>query len=410
MRHAPLASGIRFYLSVVVACGVLLAGIELVLRWVFPDRVASTADYETIEADETLGYRLKSSITASFRRTRANGGDRITWHTNSRGYRGDELGADGTPRVIVYGDSNVQAVFSRDENTFPERLERRVAETLGRPIEMINAGVIGYGPDQHLLRMAAELPSLQPSLVILTVFADNDLGDPLRHRLLELRDGRLERRSDHFIYRPPTSLEHARLVARSLLITRATVRMLSAVRPEQEDVQANGAEARVRVLEELTAREFEHYITPGSAFVRGDHYDIDVAVDPERESSRTKLALFRAIIAEARRATERANVPLLVVVQPSRVDLTTADSFNHEVLSKAYASYDRTRLTSLIADVCREEMVDVIDLYDVFSRNEPATLYFADDDSHWNDAGQALAAELVTPRVAQHLRDVPRRP
>ena len=36
-------------------------------------------------------------------------------------------------RIVVYGDSNVQAVFSTDANTFPERLESLVSLELGRP-------------------------------------------------------------------------------------------------------------------------------------------------------------------------------------------------------------------------------------------------------------------------------------
>ena len=98
-------------------------------------------------------------------------------------FRGDELAATNMTRIVVYGDSNVQAVFSTDANTFPEQLESLVSLELGRPVEVVNAGVIGYGPDHYLLRMTADLPLLQPDLVVITIFADNDLGDLLRHRL-----------------------------------------------------------------------------------------------------------------------------------------------------------------------------------------------------------------------------------
>ena len=131
------------------------------------------------------------------------------------------------PRIVVYGDSNVQAIFSTDANTFPEQLESIVSLDLGRPVEVVNAGVIGYGPDHYLLRMTAELPVLQPELVVMTIFADNDLGDPLRHRLLEVRDGRLIRRRDHFVYPGSSLVERAQRFARELLITRAAMQALS---------------------------------------------------------------------------------------------------------------------------------------------------------------------------------------
>ena len=405
------ARHLKFYVLLVVACAAFLAACELGLRWMLPDDVPSTADYEMLEADDVLGYRLGPSIDAVFERTPANGGDRIRWRTNARGFRGDELAATMT-RIVVYGDSNVQAVFSTDANTFPERLESLVSLELGRPVEVVNAGVIGYGPDHYLLRMTADLPLLQPDLVVMTIFADNDLGDLLRHRLFEVRDGRLMERSDHVTYPRSSLVERARRLALRLLITRAALKALSAIgllsdagvgASEQPDTIA----ARIRQLDHLAALTFARYTMPGSEFLRGDYYDIDVAVAPESDAARAKLSLLAAILSEAKATADRAGVPLLVVIEPSRVDLTTLDPVNYETLAQAYASYDRRRLTRSIEELCRSASIDVINLYDTFSQNAPETLYFGDRDSHWNDAGQRLAAETVAPRVVARLLRAP---
>jgi len=85
-----LARRLKFYVLLVVACAAFLAACELGLRWMLPDDVPSTADYEMLEADDVLGYRLGPSIDAVFERTPANGGDRIRWRTNARGFRCDE--------------------------------------------------------------------------------------------------------------------------------------------------------------------------------------------------------------------------------------------------------------------------------------------------------------------------------
>ena len=45
-----------------------------------------------------------------------------------------------SPRVVVYGDSFVQAEFSRLEDTFAERLKARLVGRFGREIEVVNAG------------------------------------------------------------------------------------------------------------------------------------------------------------------------------------------------------------------------------------------------------------------------------
>jgi len=58
------------------------------------------------------------------------------------GYRGDELLTDSTPRVVALGDSNIQAVFSNLEDTFPKQLEKNLIAELGDKVEVVNAGVV----------------------------------------------------------------------------------------------------------------------------------------------------------------------------------------------------------------------------------------------------------------------------
>jgi hypothetical protein len=93
---------------------------------------------------------------------------------------------------MVYGDSNVQARFSSLEDTFSHRLEIGLESRLGTKVDVINAGVIGFGPDQSLLRFIKDADVYRPNVVIFHVFADNDFGDLLRNRLFELApDGTL---------------------------------------------------------------------------------------------------------------------------------------------------------------------------------------------------------------------------
>ena len=95
-------------------------------------------------------------------------------------------------RVAVYGDSFVEARFTPIERTFAARLQQVLAEG-GRTVEVVNAGVTGYGPDQSALRMERELPGLAPRLVVLVLYAGNDGGDVVRNRLFRLNaEGRLE--------------------------------------------------------------------------------------------------------------------------------------------------------------------------------------------------------------------------
>ena len=136
--------------------------------------------------------KLKANLEKSFVHEKQNSGRKIVWRTNSMGFRGPEIRDNPGLRVVVYGDSNIQARFSDLEDTFPARLEAELAEGLKQDVEVINAGVSGFGPDQSFLKFREEAEMLKPDLVIIHFFADNDYGDAIRNRLFDLnRDGKL---------------------------------------------------------------------------------------------------------------------------------------------------------------------------------------------------------------------------
>src|SRR5262245_12018295 len=122
-----------------------------------------------------------------------NGGS-VLVSVDSSGFRGPELAppGNGRLRVVVYGDSFVAAEFSRVERSFVGRLGARLAEAVGQAVEAVNAGVVGYGPDQEALRIEDEIGPLAPDLIVVGLFAGNDFGDLVRNKLFRLDDqGRL---------------------------------------------------------------------------------------------------------------------------------------------------------------------------------------------------------------------------
>jgi hypothetical protein len=258
--------------------------------------------------------------------------------------------------------------------------------------------------------LVAEQPRLKADLVIFSVFADNDLGDLLRHRHFELQDGVLTRRDDFFIYPEPGWLERIRSSVSTLLIVRAARRLAREVgdvvglvrMAEPIEAPATGPEdtvAYVRELSRLASDALLAYRERSPHYVRIDSYDIDVATVPESDSSKTKVTLLRAILKEAKRHAMEMDVELLVVVQPSRVDVATTAPLDHRFLSR-YPNYRRDALTGLVEGLCRELRIEVLNLFPIFVANEPNELYFRDTDNHWNDRGQAVAAAAAAQRVS----------
>jgi lysophospholipase L1-like esterase len=100
---------------------------------------------------------------------------------NAAGLRGPELAPlpAGGRRVLFLGDSMVAGFEVPYEETFTARLEPLLAERLGAPVQVLNAGVRGYGTDQSYLYYRERGRGFRPDGVVL-FHSGNDLEDNLK--------------------------------------------------------------------------------------------------------------------------------------------------------------------------------------------------------------------------------------
>jgi hypothetical protein len=99
---------------------------------------------------------------------------------NSHGLREREIDYEKPPgvrRVLVLGDSFVEATEVSVEEAFPRRLETRLQEDSQQQTQVINAGAVGYGTAQEYLLLKHDGLRYQPDLVILLFFSGNDISD-----------------------------------------------------------------------------------------------------------------------------------------------------------------------------------------------------------------------------------------
>ncbi len=96
--------------------------------------------------------------------------------TNSWGLRGGEPDLDAPVRGIVLGDSFMQGLFVDDQHTPPECLRRDLEARLKSRVSVLNAGVLGYSPEQYYYSLVAFADRFRPQFVVVSVFA-NDFGD-----------------------------------------------------------------------------------------------------------------------------------------------------------------------------------------------------------------------------------------
>lgn len=330
------------------------------------------------------------------------GGGTVVMEIDSSGFRGPEVREPKRgPRVVVYGDSLVMADSVDLDDTFVERLASRLREDVA-DVEVVNAGVTGYGPDQVCLKLEREVDRLAPDLVVLVLCAHNDFGDLVRNKIF-----RVDERGDLVLnrYLLDASLvadfaARERESARPALV-RAVQRCLD-VRRDRARKAAAGARTPPYVDWYLAAGTGEHsdLVLDGDLRVRTlfeDYYDADLAIHPEWESSAYKRRLMEPVLGRIRDACRRRRIPLVALVVPSAVDVV--EGFEIRVDPALHPTWSRTRLTGALAEILARLETPFLDLHGPFEAAGPERLFLGHGDFHWNAAGQDLAADLTAGLV-----------
>jgi lysophospholipase L1-like esterase len=377
--------------NALLALGGVVAGLglaEVTLRMLAPRRA------QIYVPDLAALYRLRPGTSEVLQAPPRQGGGTVTLRVSRDGFRGPELAQRPARRVVVYGDSFVEARFTPEPATLAGRLAAELAAS-GAPAEVVNAGVTGYGPDQVALRMERELAMLRPGLVVVALFAGNDGGDLVRNQLFRLGgQGRLQPQA------PELDLSQRPLVeapagANALALVRAVRRVQRRWRGTSP---ALPAEPRTLAWA-LRECESEHAALARPPRVTNlfiDHYDADLALKPLGEPARHKRALLRAVLARLRDEAARAAAPVLLLVIPDWRDLCAECA--HRAEAAAHPEYRPSALTDALEEIARAERIPVLNLFPAF-RERGDALYHA-GDGHWNEQGQAEAARLLAARVA----------
>lgn len=105
---------------------------------------------------------------------------------NALGLRGPDL-PDSFPaggvRVLALGDSMVAAFEVPWPSTFTAVLQDQLERSLGRPVQVINAGVRGYGTDQSLLYYRQRGRELRPDLVVFFYSGNDPMDNTTLHEM-----------------------------------------------------------------------------------------------------------------------------------------------------------------------------------------------------------------------------------
>ena len=340
------------------------------------------------------------------------------WRThvriNAEGRRDREIPYARTTaeRILVLGDSFADGLQVDLDAIVSKRLERALngPDPPGTHVEVVNAGVWGWGTDNALLYFVHEGWRYRPDVVLLMFDTGNDVLE--NHRPLvtssvtypdkpyyRLVDGRLVR--EHYPLPPAPRLQSS------------AVRLYRALAPHSAFVRRLGNVSFVwRYLQGPAVPE------PGLAATKpGEVYLRDYPA-----SWREAWRITRGLVLRLQQVVEARGARFAVVVLNGREEVSphrmqVMRAFNPEL---AAADLDPDKPNRLIGRFLARRGIPTIPLLDAFRARFAAdgTPGFFERDIHWTAAGHALAAERIerglyelglVPRSAGFGRHPPRR-
>jgi lysophospholipase L1-like esterase len=304
---------------------------------------------------------------------------------NSLGLRGPEIAPvpPGSVRVMVLGDSIVAGFEVPWEETFTARMESLLAQE-GLPVQVVNAGVRGYGTDQSYLYYRDRGSRLQPDLVLFLPSV-NDLADNVTlHRMrrvfgkgaLSLRaDGQLERVGYPIPAYPVCSEWQLDASFQPHRVDTGFERAMCGVQTRLADRSALFTFASLRIRQNPAMLQFLYRLgSPGAGAERlapapPDTASADAEVAPRRALN---MRILRALAEEVRRQGAELLVPI-------------RSPFAGELEPAPLAA----------------EGVITFDIAEDYTRPE----FHFEHDSHLNARGHELFARELSKVVAERLRN-----
>ena len=299
--------------------------------------------------------------------------------------------APGVFRIVVLGDSFMEAYQVRLEESLPYRLQEELAS---RKVESVNLGVGGYGTAQEVLYLQEEGLRYHPDLVVLAFFTGNDIqndSEPLEAQLFGEGDVKAYARP----YAHATSLDaplqwtppdYARMLraARAKQRLRASLfyRVFHFIQPL---VLAN-------IVDQAWGRTAAFFGAPpappaanfGWPFLEG--YQSDIWDQAWLDTRRLML--------EGQRLSRQAGAAFVIAVVPAKVQV---DPHYRELAREQYpgVKFDETRVNRALRSFCQDHGIPLFDPTATFAEHiaRGEALYHHLEDHHWNAAGHALAMQ-----------------
>lgn len=289
---------------------------------------------------------------------------------NSKGFKDVEFTKQkqqGTLRVLGLGDSFAYGIVPYQYN-YLTLLEDGLNSS-GKKVELINMAIGGTGPRDYLSILVKEGLELSPDMVIVSFFIGNDFTDPSVERI---------KRS---------------LYSYSYLATFTKYLVDVTTKYNEQPVQ----EAPV---------DFERYYDDKPTFV--DDYFLKLEIG-RSEIFKKQSELFQNQFAEAvgylkqiKDMCDAHKIGLAIVLIPDEVQVNTTLRYRVmqiKTFSVSEDDFDYTLPNRMLTAKLKDLGIEFVELLDEFTVAAANTPLYKPLDTHWNIAGNKLAAEIIQKRL-----------
>jgi lysophospholipase L1-like esterase len=336
---------------------------EFALRFAYPQPL----DAAYVWTDGTLRH------LPSFRYVYTRAGFANEVRYNAIGLRGPDPApakGEGALRLLLLGDSFVEGKQVGENEVLTAVLER-LASAQGRRIEVINAGVGGYGTSDELLLWERVAAALRPD-VVLVAFFPNDVRNNLERGWFDLHEGRVVH-----VAEPPRPRVRWLYEAQKFLVSRSHLAYLV----KSSMLTLSGAAPDRR--EEALAAPRGPLVEDEDAFL----------VEPAPRLARGWTLTF-ALLGELARRVEASGARYAVVLVPNRYQVDAALWRRHaQALELDEEAFDLETPQRRFAEWSRATGIAVVDLLPELRRRNVDNTFYYEQDAHWNAEGHRVAAE-----------------
>lgn len=372
--------------------------------------------------DPVTGYSLRPNVQGWYTR---EGQSYV--RINSQGLRDREHAKQKPPntiRIAVLGDSFSEAMHVPQEDTFWWLMERKLKDCpafQGKNIEVINFGVSGYGTAQELLTLRQKVWDYQPDIVLLAFLTFNDIMDNSRALkdteempyFVYNKDGQLV--EDESFRTSPTYLKLDSKWNRLGRWIRDRVRVFQAIHHAAFVYKTYMEQRRARqVMEERNReaqREKAQQEQPGQAEAANspkrptliNHW---VYYEPQDPVWADAWRVTEGLISEMSREVKERGAQFLVVVLDNDVQ-SLPNPASRENFMRSIGVTDLSYPNRRVEEFCKSQGIEVTDIAPAMreyaERNKVYLHGFGKDigNGHWNSAGHAEAAELMTRKLCE---------